>query len=122
MLDVLLIIAQGTTTTPATPQNQGGNPMPLFIGLGLALAVFYFLTWRGQKKDRQRYEDMVNSLSRNDRVQTVGGIFGTVVETRGDEVILKVDETNNVKIRVHRNAIKEIANKNAQAEPATAAS
>lgn len=130
MIDVLWMIAQetagaagaaGTAGAAGAAQPQGGNPMPLFIGLGLALVVFYYMNWRGQKKDRERFESMLNSLSRNDRVQTVGGIYGTVVETRGQEVVLKIDETNNVKIRVNRNAIKEVANKQVQAETATAA-
>lgn len=48
---------------------------------------------------------MVASLQRNDRVRTIGGILGTVVDVRDDEIVLKVDESNNTKIRISPNAI-----------------
>lgn len=125
MLDVLLMLGQETTTnsTTAAPQQTGADPfMTFLLPMMLAMGVFMYLNWRGQKKDRQKFENMLNNLARNDRVQTIGGIFGTVVETRDDEIVLKVDETNNVKIRVHRNAIKEVSSRQAIGEPAAAAS
>jgi preprotein translocase subunit YajC len=48
---------------------------------------------------------MVQALEKNDKVRTIGGIIGTVVDVKGDEVILKVDESNNTKIRVVSSAI-----------------
>jgi preprotein translocase YajC subunit len=41
---------------------------------------------------------MLQSLEKNDRVRTIGGMIGTVVEIKGDEVRLKVDESNNTKM------------------------
>ena len=51
---------------------------------------------------------MLAGLKRNDRVQTIGGVLGTVVEAREHEVILKVDESSNTKMRFNRAAIKEV--------------
>ena len=48
---------------------------------------------------------MVQSLAKNDKVRTIGGIIGTVVDIKGDEVTLKVDESNNTKIRIAASAI-----------------
>jgi preprotein translocase subunit YajC len=48
---------------------------------------------------------MLQSLKKNDRVQTVGGIFGTIVDIGDNEITLKVDESNNTKIRISPNAI-----------------
>jgi preprotein translocase subunit YajC len=48
---------------------------------------------------------MVQALSKNDRVRTIGGIFGTVVDIKGDEITLKVDESTNTKIKVTTSAI-----------------
>lgn len=48
---------------------------------------------------------MVQTLSKNDKVRTIGGIIGTVVDVKGDEVTLKVDESNNTKIKVASSAI-----------------
>ena len=51
---------------------------------------------------------MLDNLKRNDRVQTIGGILGTVVDVKDQEVSLKVDENNNVKMKFNRAAIKEV--------------
>jgi len=48
---------------------------------------------------------MVQNLKKNDKVRTIGGILGTIVDVRGDEVVLKVDESNNTKIRISTSAI-----------------
>lgn len=48
---------------------------------------------------------MMQSLQKNDRVRTIGGIYGTIVEVRDDEIVLKVDESNNTKIKISPSAI-----------------
>jgi len=110
MTELLTILAQ--TDLPAQPDApappsfiEAMRPMfPIF----LALIVFWWWMSRSRGKERRKYEDMLRSLKRNDRVQTIGGIIGTVVEARDNEVVVKVDETNNVKMRFSRAAIKEV--------------
>jgi len=41
-------------------------------------------------------------------VQTIGGILGTVIEAREGDVLLKVDESSNTKIRFARSAIHRV--------------
>jgi len=48
---------------------------------------------------------MVQTLAKNDKVRTIGGIIGTVVDIKDDEITLKVDESNNTKIKVLPSAI-----------------
>jgi len=67
--------------------------------------VFYFLLFKGPRKKQQQQKQMVQSLAKNDRVRTIGGIIGTVVDIKGDEVTLKVDESTNTKIKVVSSAI-----------------
>ncbi len=112
-MKLLTLLAQ--TSTPATGPaggSGGGGFGSIFqsplVPLILAVLVFFYFSSRGQKRERQKYADMLAALKRNDRVQTIGGIIGTVVDVREDEVVLKVDETNNVKMRFIRGAIKEV--------------
>jgi len=67
--------------------------------------MMYFLLFRGPRKKQQQHKQMVQSLGKNDRVQTIGGIIGTVVDIKDDEITLKVDESNNTKIKVSLSAI-----------------
>jgi preprotein translocase subunit YajC len=78
----------------------------LMIGIFMAVIVFYSFGFnRKEKKQRQA---MLENIKRNDRVMTVGGILGTVVGVKDNEVQLKIDESNNVKVTVVRTAIHKV--------------
>ena len=103
------------TTAPAV--NPAGKPAPDWIlGLknfvpiaGLGLVLYFVLFGLKPKADKGRKEMLAN-LKRNDRVETIGGIRGTVVDVREAEndVLVKVDEGTNTKIRFARTAIREV--------------
>ena len=108
MTSFLMLVAQATNQSGGQQPQQGSPFWGFMFPLLLALGVFYILMFRGQRKERQKHADMLKNLKRNDRVQTLGGVLGTVVEVRDQEVILKVDESSNVKMRFNRAAIKEV--------------
>ena len=76
-----------------------------WIFIGLMFVVMYFLLFRGPRKKQQEHRQMVQTLGKNDRVRTIGGIIGTVVDIKDDEITLKIDESNNTKIKVVPSAI-----------------
>lgn len=102
-----------TTTVPTDPNAPGAAPRgrgPLgsygnLIFIGLMFVVMYLILFRGPRKKQQQHKQMVQTLAKNDKVRTIGGIIGTVVEIKDDEVTLKVDESNNTKIKVIASAI-----------------
>ncbi|MBN1507753.1 MAG: preprotein translocase subunit YajC [Sedimentisphaerales bacterium] len=103
--------AQTTTQAPDSnmPATSTQRPPSLFspqlLFLVLLFVVMYFMLFRGPRRQQQQQRQMVDTLKKNDRVRTIGGIVGTVVEVREDEVHLKVDEANNTKIWVSKSAI-----------------
>lgn len=105
------LLAQGTASAPAGGGAAAGGGDAFFrflLPMLLVMGVFFYLSYRGQKKDRQKQADMLNAIKKGDRIQTIGGIIGSVVEVREHEVIVKVDESSNVKIRFNRAAVKEV--------------
>ncbi len=103
---------EATTTAPDYPSGapQGApprspSPWTTLLPFVLIMVVMYVLMFRGPRKQQQQHKQMVQSLKKNDRVRTIGGILGTIVDVRGEEVVLKVDEQNNTKIRVSTSAI-----------------
>lgn len=76
-----------------------------WIFFGFIFIMFYFLIFRGPRKKQQKHRQMVASLEKNDKVRTIGGIIGTVVDVKDDEITLKIDESNNTKIKVAVSAI-----------------
>jgi preprotein translocase subunit YajC len=71
-------------------------------------AVFYFLLIRPQSKEKKRRAQMIAAIKKNDRVITVGGIMGTVVSVKDDDITLKVDESSNTKITFTRSSIQRV--------------
>lgn len=94
-------------------QNQEGwggalTPMlTLFVPLLLA---FYLFVMLPQRKEQSKRAAMLANLKKNDRVVTVGGIYGVVsnVHREADEVTLKIDESTNTKLRVTMSSIARV--------------
>lgn len=96
--------------TPPTAPTGGQSIMSLFpIALMFAVLAFMLMSARSQKKREQRErEDMHARLAKNDRVLTIGGIIGTVMSVKDNEVVLKVDETTNTKMTFLKSAVQRV--------------
>lgn len=86
------------------------NPLGLlwpFLIIGL---IFYFLMIRPEKRKRAEIARMQDDLKKNDRIVTIGGIMGVVVNTQKDtgEVTIRVDDSTNTRIRILRSAISRV--------------
>jgi len=89
------------TRTPAQRPFGGAA----WIWILLMFVLMYFILFRGPQKQKQQRRQLVQSLQKNDKVQTIGGIIGTIVDIKGGEITLKVDESNNTKVKVASSAI-----------------
>lgn len=98
-------MAQSQPVSKAPPPNAGGV---LMIGFLMMIVVFYFVLFRGNKKQRREREQLLNDLTKNARVMTIGGVLGTVVSVRDTEVVLKVDESTNTKMTFLKTAIQKV--------------
>lgn len=109
-----------TSTVPGGGQPGTGVPVPptgkpsggfdaflplIFLAI---IAVFWFMMMSSQRKEKKRREAMLTSLNKGDKVLTLGGMIGTVVEVRESEVVLKVDEAGNTRIKFSRAAIQTV--------------
>lgn len=91
----------------AAPQRSPSSPWSLLLFVAIMGVMMYVLMFRGPRKQQQQHKLMLQSLKKNDKVRTIGGIFGTIVDVRGDEIVLKVDESTNTKIRISSSAISK---------------
>jgi preprotein translocase subunit YajC len=90
------------TILQAAAQPQGGG-WTMWVMLALIFVVMWFFMIRPQRKQQKELQNFRDSLAKGDKVVTIGGIFGTVVEVKEDSVLMEVD--NGVKIRVSKQAI-----------------
>ena len=105
-MDVRLIALQDAGGNPQpAPQPAPGAAWVQFVPLILIAVIFWFLLIRPQKKKESTRQDMISRLKKNDRVYTSGGIFGTVVGFKDNDVVLRVDDDTNTRLRIMRQSI-----------------
>ncbi len=66
----------------------------------LVMWLFMIRPQRKQQKELQKFRD---GLKKGDKIITVGGIYGTVVEVKDQTLLIEID--NNVKIKVAKNSV-----------------
>ena len=86
-------------------QAQGGqqNGWWSFLPLLLIIVVFYFFFIRPQMKRSKDQKKFRETLEKGQKVVTIGGIHGRIVEIQDTTVSVEVD--NNIKLRVEKSAI-----------------
>lgn len=97
--------AQGGNEAGDAAQNQQktGGGMSMWIMLALIFGVMWFFMIRPQKKQQKELQKFRDSLQKGDKVVTIGGIYGTVVEVKDATVLVEVD--NGVKVRFSKQAL-----------------
>lgn len=87
----------------AAEANQGGNLLGMILPFVLMFVVFYFLLIRPQQKKQKARTAMLSALKKGDKVVTIGGLHGSIVEITDDIVVLKVNDVT--KLTFDRNSI-----------------
>ena len=99
----LLQMAEPAAAADTTAVAANGGGMSMWLMLALIFVVMYFFMIRPQKKQQKELQNFRDSLKKGDKVVTIGGIYGTVVEIKENTVLIEVD--NAVKIRVSKQTL-----------------
>lgn len=89
----------------AQSQSNWGS----FILIGGIMIIFYFFMVRPQQRKQKQHKSFVETLKRGDRVVTIGGVHGRVVEVLDEAVVLDVDR--GTKLTFEKSAISVEASK-----------
>jgi preprotein translocase subunit YajC len=104
---VNLLLAQGAPAPAGTPPGAGAGAQwlgPLLM-VGAIVAIFWFLVFRPERKKQKERQAMIESIGKNDKVVTIGGMHGIVKSINDHEVVLLVDEKTGAQIKLNRSAI-----------------
>jgi preprotein translocase subunit YajC len=97
-----------TTTGKGRPGGIfGDQTLMLLLMLGVFFLIWFWMS-RGRGKEQKRRAEMLATLKKGDKITTIGGIVGTVIEVKSDEVVVKVDESANVRMKFARWAIRGV--------------
>ena len=67
------------------------------IMLVLMVAVFYFMLIRPENKRKKEAEAMRGAVKTGDKITTIGGVIGTVVNVKEDKIVI---ETSADQVRI----------------------
>ena len=85
---------------------MAGGGMQSIIMLGLMVLVFYFFMIRPQTKKQKELKKFREGLKVGDKVVTIGGIHGKVLEIGGTTALI---QSEGSKLRIEKSAIAHSA-------------
>ena len=101
MLQFFMAAATSNDQMAANP--MGGMPTMLIM-LVLFIAIFYFMILRPEKKKKKDAEDLRNSLHKGDRITTIGGIVGKIVDIKDEKIVIETGE-DQVRLELQKWAV-----------------
>jgi preprotein translocase subunit YajC len=94
------------TAAEAASKSSSGSALTFPILIVLVFVGFYFLMIRPQRRRQQQVQQQQNTVTPGARVRTTAGMYATVVDVDGDDVVLEV--APGVEVRYLRRAIMEV--------------
>ena len=91
------------TLMMGNPEGQEGNPLMNFLPLVLIILVFYLFFIRPQMKKSKDQRKFREALKKGDKVISIGGIHGKIIEVAEKTVTLDVG--NQMKLTFEKSAI-----------------
>jgi preprotein translocase subunit YajC len=96
-------------------EAQGNMAMQQLLMLGLIILIMYFFMLRPQMKKMKVEKQFKESINKGDKVVTIGGMHGKIVEIADTTFLLEID--NNVRVRIEKSAVSAEASKQFQKQP-----
>ena len=102
------------TATDAVAAGGMGSTIVMMVAM---LGIFYFMLIRPENKRKKEAEQMRSSVRKGDKITTIGGIIGTVVDVKENNIVIETS-ADQVRIEFAKWAISsnETAAENAKAE------
>ncbi|MCD4824360.1 MAG: preprotein translocase subunit YajC [Phycisphaerae bacterium] len=99
---------EGTKDQKPAEQDQPQSPFGgsfLYIMIGGFILLYLFMG-RGRKKKEAQRKQMLSELKKGDKVISIGGIVGSVIEARDEEIVVKLND--NARMTLARWAIRTV--------------
>jgi len=107
---LLSFILPGILVAQDGAGDGGLGSMVWFLPYLVIFYLFYLIFIRPQRKEQNQRQMMLANMKKNDRVLTVGGIFGVVTNLDRDknEITIRVDDSTNTKLRMALSSIARV--------------
>jgi preprotein translocase subunit YajC len=96
----------GTIAAAEAATKSSGSSLTFPILIVLVFVGFYFLMIRPQRRRQQQVQQQQRTVAPGAQVRTTAGMYATVVEVDGDDVVLEV--APGIEVRYLKRAIMEV--------------
>ncbi len=93
---------------PQQQQQPGGGGI-FFFAIIMMIGMFLIMSISG-RKEKKRRAAMLSSLGKRDKIRTAGGIIGTIVEMKDDEVLIETDKSSHTRLWLARGSVSTVLN------------
>ncbi len=105
----------GNIAQPGQPQGQPGGSGIFFFAIIMMVGMFLIVSISG-RKEKKRRAAMLSSLGKRDKIRTAGGIIGTIVEMKDDEVLIETDKSSHTRLWLARGSVSTVLNSPARSQ------
>lgn len=100
-----------------TETVESGSMASPLIMMVLMIVIFYFMLIRPENKRKKEAEQMRSTVKKGDKIVTIGGIVGTVVDVKENQIVVETG-ADQVRLELEKWAISsnETATEAAKAE------
>ncbi len=100
------IFALADVAPAAADAAASPNPVMSFLPIIAIFAVMYFLMIRPQQKKQKEHQAMLAAVQKGDKIQTSGGLLGTITGLDQNEITLEI--APQVRVKVGRGFIARV--------------
>jgi len=87
------------------PQSGGG--ISLILPFVIMIGAMYLLIFLPQKRREKKTREMLSALNVNDKITSIGGITGKIINIKDDEVTVETS-VEKTQVVLKRWAVKEV--------------
>jgi len=110
MMNLMSALAESGEVVAATGEGAvatSSGIVEMIVMMVVMVAVFYFFLIRPQKKKEKAVKNMLDALKPGDRICTIGGLYGTVVALKDNNVTITLGAQQNTVV-IARWAVRSV--------------
>ncbi len=105
MSNLFILLESGAADTA----TKGSSTMMMFLIYGGFIAFMWFVLIRPQRKKQKEVSRMQSEIQIGQSVLTSGGLYGKVVDTVNDILIVEFGMNKGVRVPVQRSTVMSVA-------------
>ena len=107
---VFMSMATPVLAQEGNKSASGGFGFGSFLPMMLVMfAIIYFLMIRPEQKKQKDKRNMLQNVTKGDKVLTIGGIYGTVGNVKDDAIMLRI--WDNTTVKLSKSAVSSVITK-----------